>query len=168
VSGYFSPHETASNLRFDAWATAMDLRLPVTTHFALTANAYRGAGLGGLGGGGYVDYVYLNSGTREIARALDDVGGWAQLKSKVGERLEFNTGYGIDNPFARQIHTNISAPEYATYYGLARNRSAFGNVIYSPSAYLLFSLEYRRLWSNFATGPTNTSNVIGIGAGYRF
>jgi hypothetical protein len=168
VSGYFSPHETATNMRFHAWAGAMDLRLPMTTHFAFIANAYRGAGLGGLGGGGYVDYVYLYAGTREIARALDDIGGWVQLKSRIGERLEFNTGYGIDNPFAAQIHASTSIPEYATYYGLARNRSSFGNVIYSPSAYLLFSLEYRRLWTNFATGPTNTSDVIGIGAGYRF
>ncbi len=168
VSGYYSPHETGSNLRFDAWAAAMDLRLPITTHLAFLGNAYRGAGLGGLGGGGYVDYVYLFAGTREIARALDDVGGWAQLKSKVSEKLEFNGGYGIDNPFAGQIHASIEIPEYATYYGLARNRSAFGNVIYSPSSYLLFSLEYRRLWTNYATGRTAMSDVIGIGAGYRF
>jgi uncharacterized coiled-coil protein SlyX len=168
VSGLFSPHETASNLRFNAWAGAMDLRLPLTKHLAIMANAYRGAGLGGLGGGGYVDYVYLYAGTREIARALDDVGGWTQLKTKVGERLELNGGYGIDNPFAGQIHASTMIPEYATYYGLARNRSAFGNVIYSPSSYLLFSLEYRRLWTNHATGPTNMSDVIGIGAGYRF
>ena len=31
---------------------------------------------------------------------------------------------------------------------LARNRTFTGNVIYSPSAYLLFSLEYRRLESS--------------------
>lgn len=168
VSGYYSPHETGNNLRFNAWAAAMDLRLPITTHLAFLANAYRGAGLGGLGGGGYVDYVYLYAGTREIARALDDVGGWTQLNGKVGERLEFNGGYGIDNPFAGQIHASTEIPEYATYYGLARNRSVFGNVIYSPSSYLLFSLEYRRLWTNYATGGTNVSDVIGIGAGYRF
>jgi hypothetical protein len=168
VSGYFSPHETGANARFNAWAGAMDLRLPMSRHFAFTTSVYRGAGLGGLGGGGYVDYVPFYTGTAEIARALDDVGGWTQLKSKVGERLEFNGGYGIDNPFASQIHASTMIPEYAVYPGLARNRSAFGNVIYSPSSYLLFSLEYRRLWTNFATGPTNFSDVIGIGAGYRF
>ena len=168
ISGYFSPHETAAQARFNAWAGAIDLRFPVTTHFAFTANAYRGAGLGGLGGGGYVDYVYLYAGTREIAHALDDVGGWAQFKSKLGERLEFNEGYGMDNPFAGQIRASMRIPEYATYYGLARNRSFFSNVIYSPSSYLLFSLEYRHLWTNYPTGPTNTSDVIGVGAGYKF
>jgi hypothetical protein len=168
VSGYFSPHETGSQMRFNAWAGAIDLRLPMSRHFAWTTSAYRGAALGGLGGGGYVDYVYLYEGTAEIARALDDVGGWTQLKSKVGERLEFNAGYGIDNPFASEVHASTIIPEYAVYAGLARNRSAVGNVIYSPSTSLLFSLEYRRLWTNFATGPTNFSDVIGIGAGYRF
>ncbi|HEY3990134.1 MAG TPA: hypothetical protein VGM02_12610 [Acidobacteriaceae bacterium] len=168
VSGYFSPHETGDGSRFDAWAGAMDLRLPISKHFALMTNAYRGAALGGLGGGGYVDYVHLDAGTAEIARALDDVGGWVQLKSRAGERLEFNTGYGIDNPFAGEIHASTAIPEYSTYPGLARNKSAFGNVIYSPSTYLLFSLEYRRLWTNYATGPASFSDVIGIGAGYRF
>lgn len=168
VSGYFSPHQTAYDQRFNAWAGAMDLRLPMSKHLSLMANAYRGAALGGLGGGGYVDYVHQYAGSAEVVRALDDVGGWAQLQSKVGERLEFNAGYGLDNPFATQIHASTAIPEYTNYPGIARNRSFFGNVIYSPSTYLLLSLEYRRLWTNYPTGPTNFSDVIGIGAGYRF
>lgn len=168
VSGYFSPHETPDKQRFDAWAAAMDLRLPIVPHVSITANAYRGAALGGLGGGGYVDYVYFYKDRADIAHALDDIGGWTQLKAKVSERLEFNTGYGIDNPFAREIRTSTMIPEYAIYHGLLKNRSAFGNVIYTPSRYLLFSLEYRRFWSNYLAGPTTTSDVIGIAAGYRF
>lgn len=168
VSGYFSPHRNSEMERFNAWAGAMDLRLPIGPHFSMLANAYRGAALGGLGGGGYVDYVHFYKGTAEIARALDDVGGWTQLETKVSERLEFNGGYGIDNPFTGEIRTSTRIPEYSNYQGLLKNRSAFGNVIYSPSSYLLFSLEYRRLWSNFQTGPTSTSDVIGIAAGYRF
>jgi hypothetical protein len=168
LSGYFSPHETAAGMRFDAWAGAMDLRLPVARHLSLIVNAYRGAALGGLGGGGYVDYVHAYAGTADIARALDDVGGWAQLQSRVGERLELNAGYGIDNPFSGEIRASTAIPEYAIYPGLVRNESAVGNVIYSPSAYLLFSLEYRRLWTNLSSSPASFSDVIGIGAGYRF
>ena len=78
-----------------------------------------------------------------------------------------NFGYGIDNPFAREIHASMMQPG-TSYVGLARNRAFFGNVIYSPKTYLLLSLEYRRLWSHYATGPVNFSDVIGIGAGYRF
>jgi uncharacterized coiled-coil protein SlyX len=168
ASGYFSPHQTGDGKRFDAWAGAMDLRLPVTRYLSLLANAYRGAALGGLGGGGYVDYVHAYGGAAEIVRALDDVGGWTQLQSKLGERLELNGGYGIDNPFSQEIRTSTAIPEYSIYPGLLRNKSAVGNVIYSPSAYLLFSLEYRRLWTNYASGPASVSDVIGVGAGYRF
>ncbi len=163
AGGYFSPHRTADGDRFDAWAGTLDLRLPLTRHFEITANAYRGQALAGLGGDGYVNYLYQYIGSTEIVRALNDAGGWAQLKARAGQRVEINTGYGTDNPFAKEIHAAaLSYPE------LARNRSFFSNAIFSPTAYLLFSLEYRRLWSNFNTGPTNFSDVIGIGAGYRF
>ena len=168
VGGYFGPHQTNYNLRFNAWASTVDLRMPVSRHFELTANAYRGQGLGGLGGGGYVDYLYGYSGTTEVARGLDDVGGWTQLKSKIGERIELNGGFGIDNPFASQIRDGLAVEDNLPYRGLVRNRSAFGNVIYSPNAYLSFSLEYRRLWTNLISGPANFNDAIGVGAGYRF
>jgi len=168
VGGYFSPHRTIDDARYDAWAITADLRLPVTRHFEFLANAYRGQALGGLGGGGYVDFVYSYSDVAELTRALEDVGGWAQLKAKLGQRVEINSGYGIDNPFAREIRESIAQTGEGSYTGLARNREHFSNVIYSPSAYLLFSVEYRRLWSNPANGPTWLSDIIGIGAGYRF
>jgi len=174
VGGYFSPHRTADGASFDAWAGTIDFRLPLTRHFEMTANAYRGQALAGLGAGGYVNYYDLYSGSNEIARALDDIGGWAQLKAKAGQRVEVNAGFGTDNPFAKEIHaalSSLNASSVASSYsypGLARNRSFFSNVIYSPSAYLLFSLEYKRLWTNYATGPTDFSDSIGIGAGYKF
>ena len=167
IGGYFSPHRTSDGFDFNAWAGTADLRLPLSRRFEATANAYRGQALGGLGGGGYVDYVLRYVGYKETARALDDVGGWAQLKARAGQRMEVNTGYGIDNPFAREIRPTV--PPINFYYpGLAKNRSYFWNAIYSPSSYLQFSLEYRRIWTNYAVGDTYSSNVIGLGAGYSF
>ena len=61
-----------------------------------------------------------------------------------------------------------STGSMAQYFNLARNRTVTGNVIFSPSAYLLFSLEYRRLESAPVVGLPATSNIIGIGAGYKF
>ena len=40
VGGYFSPYETADNVRFDAWAATVDLRAPLGRHFEMTANAF--------------------------------------------------------------------------------------------------------------------------------
>jgi len=172
--GYFSPHRTEYDGSFDAWAGTADLRLPLTRHFELTANAHRGQGLAGLGAGGYVNYYYLSIGGEQYVRGLNDVGGWGQLKARVSERVELNAGFGTDNPFAKEIHAALfslnaflGAAPY-NYPGLARNRSFYSNVIYSPSAYLLFSLEYKRLWTDYAVGPTYFSDSIGIGAGYRF
>lgn len=168
IGGYFSPHRSADGATFDAWAGTMDLRLPLSRFFEITANAYRGQALAGLGAGGYVNYYEIYSGSNQYAHALDDVGGWAQLKAKANQHLEMNAGYGADNPFAKEIQAAVNSQAGSSYQGLARNRSFYSNVIYSPSAYLIFSIEYRRLWTNFSTGPTNFSDVIGIGAGYTF
>jgi len=168
AGGYFSPHRTLGGETFDAWAATMDLRLPLSRYFEMTANAYRGQALAGLGAGGYVNYYYSYWGSNEQAHALDDVGGWTQLKARAGQRVEMNAGYGTDNPFSSEIPAALSSPGSSHYAGLARNRSFFSNIILSPSAYLIFSLEYRRLWTNMSTGPANFSDIIGVGAGYKF
>jgi hypothetical protein len=121
---------------------------------------YRGAALGGLGGGAYKDYIFDGA-----VLALDDIGGWAQLKKRAGPRLEFNGAFGIDNAFAGEARGYTST---ATYQNLARNRSFFANAIYSPSAYLQFSLEVRHISSTPTTGPSANSNAIGLAAGYKF
>jgi hypothetical protein len=169
AGGYFATHDSALGHSFDSWAATLDARLLLFAHLQFTASSYRGLALGGLGGGGYKDFAYSpnpNTGGYYF-RPLDDVGGWAQLKEKYNERLEFNGAYGIDNVFAGQLRRYFvaGAPMIAN---LARNRTFTGNVIYSPSAYLLFSLEYRRLESFPVVGLHSQSDIIGVGAGYKF
>jgi hypothetical protein len=168
IGGYFSPHRSPDGVPFKAWAATIDTRFPLSRYFEFTANAYRGQALAGLGGGGYVNYFYQYAGAVEVAHALDDVGGWTQLKAKAGQKVEFNTGYGTDNPFAKEVHQAVASSTTNYYPGLARNRSFYSNVIFSPSAYLLFSLEYKRLWSSYGSGATQLSDSVGIAAGYRF
>jgi hypothetical protein len=167
VGGYFAPHRIATSFQFDSWAGTVDYRLPLPGRLKLTGNIYRGSGLGGLGAGGFKDYAYFAELQETYFRALDDIGGWSQLQEKLNERLEFNAAFGVDELFAGQLrpYTTVST---STYLNLARNRTYTGNVIYSPSAYLLFSLEYRRLESSPVLGPTAGSNIIGLGAGYKF
>jgi hypothetical protein len=100
-------------------------------------------------------------------RALDDVGGWAQFKERLSERLEFNAAFGIDNAFANELR-HYAVPGGTAYQNLSRNRTYTGNVIYSPSASLQFSLEYRHLESSPVIGLPAGSNIIGLGAGYKF
>ncbi|MGH9595687.1 MAG: hypothetical protein ACRD3K_02705, partial [Edaphobacter sp.] len=104
---------------------------------------------------------------RYYFRPLDDVGGWAELKEKFTERLQFNAAFGMDNAFARELRP-YATPGTGTYQNLARNRTYTGNVLYSPSTYLLFSLEYRHLNSFPVLGPSMGTNIIGVAAGYKF
>jgi uncharacterized coiled-coil protein SlyX len=167
--GYFAPHLSSLGRRFDSWAGTLDARLLLPGGLELTGSFYRGEALGGLGGGGYKDFAYRvdpDSGGYYF-RPLDDVGGWAQLKEKINERVELNAAFGLDNLFARELRS-YAVPVGTMYQNLARNRTYTGNVIYSPSAYLLFSLEYRHLESSPVTGVSAGSNVIGFGAGYKF
>jgi hypothetical protein len=169
IGGYFAPHKSSLGRSYDSWAATLDTRLLLFAHLEFTGSAYRGLALGGLGGGGYKDFAYSpNPYTGGYySRALDDAGGWAQLKEKVSERLQFNAAYGMDNVFAYDLRRYF-APGGSMIQNLARNRTFTGNVIYSPSAYLLFSLEYRRLESVPVIGLPAQSNIIGVGAGYKF
>ena len=170
VGGYFAPHLTSFGRSFDSWAATADGRLLLPAHLGVTASFYRGLALGGLGGGGYKDFLYRPDTDHPgnfYFLPLDDAGGWAELKEKFSERLELNAAFGMDNAFARELRP-FATTVPNTYQNLARNRSYTGNIIYSPSAYLLFSLEYRHLNSFPVLGPSTGTNIIGLAAGYKF
>jgi hypothetical protein len=170
IGGYFAPHY--SNLighGFDSWAGTLDARLLLPLRLEFSGSFYRGQALGGLGGGAYKDFAFKADpdSNRYYFRPLDDVGGWAQLKERLSERLELNAAFGIDNVFADELRFYASSAA-TPYQNLARNRTYTGNAIYSPSAYLQFSLEYRHLESSPVLGLPADSNIIGLGAGYKF
>ena len=167
IGGLYAPHRSLGGTRFDTWAGTLDMRLPLPARMELSGAFYRGLALGGLGGGAYKDYVYRIEGLESYFLSLDDVGGWAQWKQRLGERLELNEAFGIDSVPAGQLRP-FSASTLSAYQNLARNRTFTGNAIYSPSAYLLFSLEYRRIESSPVNASTAASDIIGIAAGYKF
>ncbi|QMV20457.1 hypothetical protein GOB94_16060 [Granulicella sp. 5B5] len=168
VGGYFSKHDTTS-YNFDAWAATLDARFHLAKGFQLSGNAYRGAALGGLGAGGYKDYVTAESGSsgEYYSQALDDVGGWVQVKKIFTPRWEANAAYGIDNVFSQELRRYMTAGT-GPYQNLARNSTYTGNVIFRPSAYLLFSVEYRHIDSAPIVGAPAISDIIGLAAGYKF
>lgn len=167
VGGLFAPHTSIGGRNFDSWAGTLDYRQPITSHMQLSGAFYRGQALGGLGGGAYKDYVFALDDGGYYFKTLDSVGGWAQWKQWVNERLEFNEAFGTDQVPAGQLRPYAGIATSA-YQNMARNRTVTGNVIYSPSSYLLFSLEYRRIESSPVNAPTAASDVIGVAAGYKF
>jgi hypothetical protein len=169
LGGYFAPHRGSMGRTFDAWAGTADARLLLPARLELTGSFYRGQALGGLGAGAFKDFTYRVDPDSDgyYLYPLDDVGGWAQLKEKINEQVELNGAFGIDNAFAGEVRRYI-VPGGTLYQNLSRNRTYTGNVIYSPSAYLLFSLEYRHLESSPVLSNAAGSNVVGVGAGFKF
>jgi hypothetical protein len=164
VGGYFSPHKIQGGSGYNAWAGTLDAYLPLPHGLEFSGSFYRGQALGGLGGGVYKDFVY---GTNlQYAKPLDDVGGWTQLKKHAGLRWEFNGAFGLDNGFASELRRYV-LPATA-YQNQARNQTFTANTIYSPSAYLLFSLEFRHIATAPITGAAANTNIIGVAAGYKF
>ncbi len=169
LGGYTSHLDYGFSRDFQTWAVTAFWKLPVTKKFQFSGEAYRGMGVGGLGGGIWQSAIYngdpaLSSTT---VRPLNAVGGWAQLKYQATPKLEFNAAVGDDNVlaydlrFAPQIMSEYSVP-------MARNRAAFGNAIYHPRSNLVFSLEYRKLWTYRYTGARNSADQINVGAGVSF
>jgi hypothetical protein len=167
--GYYSRQTYLFQRNVDAWAGMTDLDLPLSHHFSLSGKLYRGRALGGLGGG--IGRSVLFSGdsalSTTLVRALNSVGGWAQLKYRATSTLEFNGAFGQDNPYA----ADVRAFPHSQSYGdptLVRNRGSFVNVIYRPRSDLLFAAEYHRA-RTFTINDTNfTADHINLSIGVLF
>ena len=87
-------------------------------------------------------------------------GGWAQLQLNVSRQWQFNTGYGIDDPSARDVPAGSRL----------QNQNYFGNFIYSLNPNVQFSLEYRRLLTAFRNQAylTGRANQSALSAAYSF
>jgi len=168
VGGVYIPHRTQGGTKFSSWAGTADYQVPLPGRAEFSGGAYYGRALGSLGGGAYKDYVFSYSPIAGYAfRALDAMGGWAQLTERASQRLEFNAAFGTDQVPGSQLRP--FAGDAASYYlNQARNRTYTANVIYRPSAYLMFSTEYRHIQSSPVFEYTMTGDVIGIATGYRF
>ena len=146
ASGYYSRQNWGQGWIADGWAAVGDWRVPLSSRFEFSGEAYRGRAVGGLGGG-IGQSVLISANPTSFAPdflPLNSAGGWSQLKFSATSRLEFNAAVGIDNPFASDLRA-IPSPAGVYPNLLAANRSAMANVIYRPRSDLLFSGEYRHL-----------------------
>jgi uncharacterized coiled-coil protein SlyX len=171
LGGYYSRQSYPNFRSNDSWAVTGDWRLPLAAHFELSGEGYRGRSLGGLGGGVYKNVL---TGTPDPItgitpiRGLNAVGGWGQMKWKPWTAFEANVAMGQDSGFARDFHI-LPPPVGASNSQLrARNQMFVGNLIYCPKTYLIFSPEYRRIWTWLITGSGATADIFTFTIGYQF
>ena len=166
AGGYYSRQTYPGNQHIDAWAGTADWKFPLTRWLQLSGELYRGRALGGLGAGTFKDY--LTDPDSGAIRGLDDEGGWSQLKAKMTSSLEANFAIGEDAGFSSQLRYYTDPTATDVYVNLARNRTVLANIIYRPKSYLLFSAEYRNIYSWPVSGLVNTSQSLGLATGYSF
>jgi len=169
VGGYWGPHSYDYGQTTDAWAVTANALVPMPRGMELSGEFYRGQSLGGLGGGVYKDVVLVKPPFTEDGQveALNAIGGWAQWKFRMNNKIEWNAAMGEDQGRASQLRS--AALDYTNPYAvLARNQTVFGNVIYRPGNYLLFSFEYRNIKTWPIGGNAYTAQAYVLTTGYEF
>jgi hypothetical protein len=154
----------------DAWAGTTDWTVPLGGPWELSGEFYRGRAIGGLGGGLGRSVVFngaLTDPSTQV-RGLNSSGGWAQVKFRETQKLEWNGAFGQDNSFAGDLRLFPLSTQSYFDPSLARNRSAFLNFIYRPRSDLLFSVEYRRLQTISVSGNSETAGHINVSMGVLF
>lgn len=168
MGGFYSRQDYSYNRIVDGWAAMTDIELPLGRQFSLSGKLYRGKGLGGLYGAAGRSAVYSGDPTVETTevRGLNSVGGWAQLKYRPANKLEFNAAFGMDNPYAADLKLFPYATSWNTT--LTRNQGSFVNFIYRPRSDLLFSAEYRHLTTYDVTTGGNSAGHLNLMMGVLF
>jgi cell division septum initiation protein DivIVA len=169
TAAYYSRQNWGFEHYTDGWAGMADWEIPLAQRFSFTGEFYRGRAIGGLGGG--IGQTVIFSGSpldpATQVRGLNTIGGWSQLKFRATTKLEFNGGFGLDNPYASDA---LAFPAGESYYAvpLLKNRSALVNFVYRPRSDLLFSAEYLRLRTSQIYNDNNSAEQFNLVMGVLF
>jgi len=167
VGSYYSRQNWGYGRTVDAWAVTGDWDFTLGKGFSLSGELYRGRALGGLGAG-VTGSVFFSAANPSTVLPLNNVGGWTQLKYKPVERMEFNAAFGEDEPFRPRAAGRLVSQYTTPGSFVSRNASGFLNAIYTARSNLLFSVEYRRLWTTGFYSPRRTADQISVTTGIAF
>lgn len=169
LGSYYSRQDWGFGRKVDGWAATADWQVPVGPKVGLSGEFYRGRAIGGLGAGEGRSVLYNGSllDPTTSVLGLNASGGWAQLKVSPTKRLEFNGAFGEDMPDGQDLSRFTTSSSYVASQ-LGRNQTGFFNFIYRARSNVLFSGEYRRIWTFEKYEPKHTANVIGLSMGVLF
>ena len=171
AAGYYSRQDWWFDRYVDGWAGTADWDIPLSSHFAVSGEFYRGKAVGTLGGGIGRSVILTGLIINPAAqlRALNSLGGWSQVKFRPTGKLEFNAAFGLDNPLAEDIRAFARGQSNTGLaLSLKQNRNSFGNVIYRPHQNLLFSAQYNHLRTSPLDLTTRTGEQVNLMMGVLF
>lgn len=165
--GYFHRRPFPLGRKINSYAITTDWAVPLGAKFEFSGEAYFGQAnnLSEIPGS-RTDRIYSTTGLLSNQatqlRGIFSSGGWAQMTYSLRQNLDFNLAYGQDDPRNRDIlwglHTNTTR---------FKNQSASANFIWNWHQNFLFSLEYRRFWTDYET-TRQTSGHYNLVVGYTF
>ncbi|HWQ31668.1 MAG TPA: hypothetical protein VNQ79_02200 [Blastocatellia bacterium] len=165
LGGYFHRRPFSFNRHVNSYAVTGDWTLPLGSRLEVSGEAYFGRAIEiAEQSGGGVERLYAVSGPLDnpatAIRGVHAAGGWMQLAVKARNDLDFNFAYGQNDPRNRDVRSGQSVTSL-------KNQVASANFIWQLRHNFLVSLEYRRLWTNYAT-QQRTNNHVNLAFGYVF
>lgn len=166
---YYSRHNWGFDRAVNAWAAAGDFEVPVGTRFAFSGEFYRGVAIGGLGGGAHSSVLFQGppNDPSSVVYPLKSIGGWAQAKYIATPKLEFNVAMGGDRSRPRWFDGLLEPPSNEVP-SASRNASGFANIMYQARSNLIFTVEYKRLWTRRFDGRAWLADHVNLGAAVVF
>jgi hypothetical protein len=170
IAGYYGRQNWAWGRFVDAWAGMADWQIPILPRVTLSGEIYRGSGIGGLGAAQGRSIVWLGKPMDPSTpiRAVDDIGGWSQLKFQLTSKLELNGAIADDNAFTGAIRGVATDANNGPNLILGRNRGALVNLVFRPRSDLLFAAEFRRLRTFPVYSSSSTLNQVNLSMGILF
>ncbi len=165
--GYFHRRPFPDERYVNSYAITGDWIIPLGNRLELSGEAYIGRAIGlSERSGSRNDRLYAVTGLIDNPetgiRGIHSTGGWLQLAVKAHSDLDFNFAYGQDDPRNGDIYDGFRNTN--TRF---KNQAGSTNFIWRLRQNFLFSMEYRRLWTNYAT-RRQTNNHVNMAVGYLF
>jgi hypothetical protein len=166
---YYSRQAWGFDRSVNAWAITADWDVPLGGWLSTSGEAYRGRAIAGLGASASPSVGFTGPRHDAMSAVLpfESTGGWAQIKLAPASTLEFNAAVGTDRSAPSDAATLLAGGilDRAT---VRRNTNGLVNVIFTVRSNLLFSIEYRRLFTSTLGGTTFKAGHLGVGGGVGF
>jgi hypothetical protein len=172
ISGHFGEEVIGANRTLDSWATAVDMRLPLSRHFILRGEGYAGSNLIPFQGGIFQGAAVFAAGGQPVRiQGIGDAGGWAELIVPMNsgkDTLYF--GAGTDDPKNSTLLPGSTRDKnsflWASYFRkLTKDVTLAAEWSYWDFKTLTFVNNDP---TREAKGPTGTAHVVNISVAYQF
>lgn len=167
LGGHFGRRDFLYGRQTDSYAVTADWQVPLGSRFEVSGEAFFGRGVTlGEQSGANVSRHFALTGPLYLPttriRGVHAFGGWGQLTYHARQNLDFNLAWGREDPRNRDLRDGLN-----TAATRLRNETLMTNLIYQLRSNLLLSLEYRRLWTDYAA-RRQTNGHYNLAVGYSF